>query len=88
MSNSWRVRAERAEDAIRSVRHLVEAWVISDEQLAQAWLTERPEDAARMVLMAKATNRYGEQILGALDGVAPLGNSARFKNEDALGVTP
>ena len=84
MSNAWRERGERAEDAIRRVRQLVDVWMISDEQLANVWLEPGadPKDVATMVLMARATNRYGEQILSALDGIAPLGNSARVRNAE------
>lgn len=81
-TEAWRLRAERAEDAVRRVRELVNDWVVSDEQLADTWLQPGvdPKDVATMVLMAKATNQYGEQIISALDGVAPLGNSARVRN--------
>lgn len=80
-AQAWRRRAECAEDAIRSVRELVQAWEVSDEQLANVWVSEEPQKAATMVLMSKASNRFGEQILEALDGVAPLGNSVRVTND-------
>lgn len=76
-TQAWRHRAERAEDAIKRVRDLVDAWQISDQQLADAWIDD-PTNAATMVLMAKATNHFGTQIIKALDGIGTT--SARVRN--------